>query len=247
MGMARGWIEGRTYFYYSYSSPPFSLSHELSMGLPGKAEATRPANKHRESCPLTHHASTSTKRENCLFGLLLLGSSLLVGALLADTNKTGIGPRLAESTVSTTLDRLGEVALLDLAETGGNSLLDAKSGTDGLGGLAGLLVLGGVGSLDLVGLAGEDDQASLVGLEALDVGGEALLGEVLTAGIDGNTDGGGIELGNASSLNGEKKSQSTIPLVFFHFLNPRTLSSARVKPRPRRVRRLYLTVLKRTG
>ena len=74
--------------------------------------------------------------------------------------------------------------------------LDLVTGSNGVG----ALVLGGVLGLDLVGLAGEDDQASLVGLEALDIGGEALLGEVLATGIDGDTDGGSVKLGDTGSL-----------------------------------------------
>ena len=74
---------------------------------------------------------------------------------------------------------------------------DARLGGDLLGGA---VLLGAVAGLGLVALAGEDDQAGLVGLEALDVGGEGLLGQVLAAAIDGDTDGGGILTGNASSL-----------------------------------------------
>jgi hypothetical protein len=67
-------------------------------------------------------------------------------------------------------------------------------------GLGRLLVLGGIGLLGLVGLAGENDKAGLVLLQALDVGGEALLREVLAAGIDRDTDGASIVLGDAGSL-----------------------------------------------
>lgn len=111
-----------------------------------------------------------------------------------------------------------------------------------MGGLGALLVLGGILGLDLVGLAGEDDQASLVGLEALDIGGEALLREILTAGIDGNTDGGSVKLGDTSSLTEMLEMAPDLLETIF-----RTLSSAMVKPRPRRVRRLYLTVLQKKG
>lgn len=53
-------------------------------------------------------------------------------------------------------------------------------------------------------LAGEDDQALLVGLETGDVGGEGLLAEVLAAEIDGDTDGGGHETGDAGLLQGHR-------------------------------------------
>ena len=138
------------------------------------------------------------KTRRLFLGLLLLG--LLLGTLLPDTDVTGIGSGLAEGLVRTTLDVLGEVVLGDLGEAGGDRSLDTESGGNGLDGLGGVLVLGGVGLLGLVGLAGEEDEAVLVGLQALDIGGEALLGEVLAAGINGDTDGGGKELGDAGSL-----------------------------------------------
>jgi len=56
--------------------------------------------------------------------------------------------------------------------------------------LGGLDVFGrGVTLLRRLGLAGEEDEAGVVGLQALDVGGEGLLGEVLSAGVDCDTDG----------------------------------------------------------
>lgn len=112
----------------------------------------------------------------------------------------GIGSGLAEGLVGTALDVLGEVALGDLGEARSKRGTKTESGGNGLDGLAGLLVLGGVGLFDLVGLAGEDDQAGLVGLEALDIGGKGLLGEVGTAGVDGNADGGSIKLGDTGGL-----------------------------------------------
>ena len=61
----------------------------------------------------------------------------------------------------------------------------------------------GNGSAEILGLsalAGEDDQALLVGLETGDIGGEGLLAEVLTAVVDGDTDGGGVETRDAGLL-----------------------------------------------
>lgn len=78
------------------------------------------------------------------------------------------------------------------------SLMAWSVGGDGHGGgdEVGLLDLAGVhlglALLGVVGLAGEDDEALLVGLEAGNVGGERLLGKVLAAVVDGNTDGGGV-------------------------------------------------------
>jgi len=57
-----------------------------------------------------------------------------------------------------------------------------------------------VALLGRLGLAWEKDQASLVCLETLDVGGEGLFGEVLSAGIDRDTDGGRQLAWDASGL-----------------------------------------------
>lgn len=109
-----------------------------------------------------------------------------------------MGAGKAELAEGTALDRCGHVALLDLGDTGG--LGDGE----GVGDEGDLLKLAGVGLglalLGVVALAGEDDQALLVGLEALDVGGEGLLTDVLATGVDGNADGGGKALGDASLL-----------------------------------------------
>lgn len=159
-----------------------------------KRDQTRPAKR----TPGTFLSATSNPKTSLFLGSLGLG--LLPHTLLPDTHQAGVGPRLPEGLVGTALDVLGQGALGDLAEAGGDGLGNAEGGGDVLCGLAGLLVLRGVGLLGLVGLAGEDNQAGLVGLEALDVGREGLLGEVLAAGIDGDADGGGVELGNASGL-----------------------------------------------
>lgn len=66
--------------------------------------------------------------------------------------------------------------------------------------LGGLDVLGGgVTLLGLAVAAGEEDEALPVLLEALDVGLEALLGEVLAARVDGDTDGTGELAGDTGS------------------------------------------------
>lgn len=51
------------------------------------------------------------------------------------------------------------------------------------------LILGCVAVLWGLGVAGEEDEALLVGLQALDVGGEGLLGQVGAARVDGDSDG----------------------------------------------------------
>ena len=160
-----------------------------------KRDQTRPAKR----TPGNFLSVATDPLETHLFlGLLLVG--LVPRALLPGTLVTGVGPRLAELLVGAALDVLGQLALGNLAEAGSNGLLDAERGADGLCGLGGLLVLGGIGLLGLVGLAGENDEAGLVLLQALDVGSKGLLGEVVAAGIDGDTDGASVELGNAGGL-----------------------------------------------
>ena len=67
--------------------------------------------------------------------------------------------------------------------------------------LGGLGVLSGsLAGLGRLALAGEEDEAALVGLQALDVGLEGLLGEVLAAWVDADTDGWGKLAGDASFL-----------------------------------------------
>ena len=61
-------------------------------------------------------------------------------------------------------------------------------GADLAGGID--FVLGGVALLGLLGLAGEEHKALLVLLQTLDIGLERLLGQVLSAWVDGNADSG---------------------------------------------------------
>lgn len=211
-----------------------------------------------------------SKHQIPLFASLFLGSLGL--SLVPDTLLTGtLVPRVASGNaqlrVSTTLNRFGHLALLDLLEGdvgGGNG----EGGGDG-GDLAQLGDVGlGVTLLGGVGLAGQQDQALLVGLETSDVGGEALLAEVLAAVINGDTDGGSQGSGNASLLwlivrkkNSDVSCQRTpVPLFvcfFFQsenrpdfvsdrFIRVHTFSSMSVKPRPVRTLRLYLMVGHRT-
>lgn len=93
----------------------------------------------------------------------------------------------------------GDVALADLLEgdVGGGNREDSGDG----GSLLDLGDVGlGVALLGGVGPAGEEDQSLLVGLEAGDVGGQGLLREVLSAGVDGDADGGSEGLGDTSFL-----------------------------------------------
>lgn len=106
---------------------------------------------------------------------------------------------MAEGDVGAALDGGGHFTLLDLLEgdVGGGD------GEDG-GNVGGLVDLGEVGLgvtlLGGVGLAGKQDQALLVGLEAGDVDGQGLLGQVLATEVDGDTDRGSQGTGNTSLL-----------------------------------------------
>lgn len=109
---------------------------------------------------------------SCLFlGLLLVG--LLPHTLLPLALVAGVGPGLAQLAVGA-LVRLGDVRLADLGDTN-----RGDDGDDG-GDLVGCLV----GNLGLLALLGHDNELGLVGLEALDVAGERLLGKVAAAAID---------------------------------------------------------------
>lgn len=132
--------------------------------------------------------------------LFLVGLSLgcVLGTLLPLAKQSLVASCQAQLGVGTTLNSLGGFALLDLVDT----LLDVDDGQGGGEERDGLLdtdVLA-VTSLGLTSLAGEDDEALLVGLEAGDVGGERLLADVLAAGVDGNTDSGSEQLGDTSGL-----------------------------------------------
>jgi hypothetical protein len=137
-----------------------------------------------------------------LFASLFLGRLGLGGiphTLLAGTLVAGVGPSNTESSVSTGLDVGRHIALLDLLDGDvgrGNregsgeerSLLELRD--VGLG----VTLLGGVRS------AGKKDQSLLVSLEAGDVGGKGLLAKVLSAEIDGDSDGGSESLGDTGLL-----------------------------------------------
>lgn len=136
--------------------------------------------------------------------LFVLGSlrlGLVPGPLLPLAGVALVGALLAELAEGTTLDGSGHVGLLDLCD----ALVDTDDGEGGTGGGDALgggleLLLRGVTLLGLVALLGEQNQAGGVGLEALDVGSERFLGQVLTAGINGDTDGGGVLAGDTGSL-----------------------------------------------
>lgn len=140
-------------------------------------------------------------RASSLFVLGSLRLGLVLGPLLPLARVALVGALGTELAESTTLDGGGQVGLLDL----GDGLVDADEGESGAGGRNALgggleVLLGGVALLGLVALLGEQNQAGGVSLEALDVGGERLLGQVLAAGIDGDTNGRGVLAGDTGSL-----------------------------------------------
>lgn len=82
----------------------------------------------------------------------------------------------------------------DSGDGNGGLLLEGEEGTSELDSVLEVLV-GGLG-----GVLGEDNELLLVGLQASNVGIEGLLRAVLAAVVDGNTDGEGLALADASEL-----------------------------------------------
>lgn len=151
---------------------------------------------------IRHLLNHATAFANSLFLLSISLLSLGLGALLTDTDKAGLGAGITELPVGVLLAIVvTNSTLLEL-----DNVLDGQSSggaaNNVLSGLGGLDVLGG--SITLLGLAvaaGEEDEALPVLLETLNVGLEALLGKVLTAGVDRDTDGAGKLAGNTGGCN----------------------------------------------
>lgn len=128
-----------------------------------------------------------------------LGLGLVPSTLVAGTLVSGVASGNAKLRVGTTLNTGGDLALADLGDTLGD-VGDGQGSGDG-GDLVQLGDVGlGVTLLGGVGLAGQEDEALLVGLEAGHVGGEALLAQVLAAEVDGDADGGSQGLGDTGLL-----------------------------------------------
>lgn len=179
--------------------------------------------------------------------LFLRGSSLVslvLRPLLTRTSVSLLAPRVSELSVSTTLNGSWDVALLDLGNGNGGSVGECGLGALGVLLLGGRdLLLGGVTSLGLASLSWEKDEAGAVSLKALDVQGKGLDGEVLAAGVNGDTDGACKLAWDGGLL--EYKSDIWFSPVS-RLRCKITFSSSREKPRPARTRRLYLTVGQRT-
>ena len=122
------------------------------------------------------------------------------------------------------------------AEVSGVTLSGAVGGEGSLGSVD--LVSGRVELLELAALAGEENQAGLVVVEAGDVGNQRFLGVVGAAVVDGDTDSASELLRDAGFLY-TSKSCCSMP-IGPSVIN--TFNSARENPRPARTRRLYLMV-----
>ena len=160
----------------------------LSFPVPIHDHVLPQRHAYKESLPIRLHQLLM----NRLFLLLRLLVGLGLGALLALADQAGLGASVAELAVGV----LGGWVVADLALLDDNLVVDRESLVGVLDAtivadlLASLdLLLGGVASLWRLGLAWEEHQALLVGLQALDIGLEGLLGEVLAAWVNGDTDG----------------------------------------------------------
>lgn len=183
---------------------------------------------------IRHGKETNHHSVDSLFLLGIGLISLSLRTLLTDTDKAGLGAGVTELPVSVLLALVvANGTLLEL-----DDVLDGESSggaaDDLLGVLGGLDVLGGC--VTLLGLAvatGEEDEALPVLLEALDVGLEALLGKVLAAGVDRDTDGAG-------ELAGDTGGCERVSRAVRDFSNSGSVpfNSTREKPRPARTRRL---------
>lgn len=132
--------------------------------------------------------------------LFLVGLSLglLPSALLPLALLSLVGSLEAELGVGATLDGLGHVVLADLVDTLGGGL-NGQSGGNGRDGVLDVGLLA-VTRLGLATLAGEENELLLVGLEAGDVKGKALLAQVGATVVDRDTDGRSKLLGDTGSL-----------------------------------------------
>lgn len=122
----------------------------------------------------------------------------------------GLGAGVTETAVGGLLT-LGKGVALDLGDGSLESGVDDGEGgvdllDETLTSLGSLDVLGGgVELLELTALAGEEDQASLVVLQAGDVVDQRLLGVVGAAVVDGDADGASELLGDTGLLKVAKK------------------------------------------
>lgn len=136
---------------------------------------------------------------------LVLLLSLGLGPLLALALVACLGSLLTKRSVGV-LGALGQAAGGDLAD--GSADVVVVDNGENMGGLGGGLAvedglgvgLAGVTLLDLAGAAREDNKTADVLLQTLNVDGQRLLGKVLAAAIDADTDSLGVLASNTGSL-----------------------------------------------
>jgi hypothetical protein len=133
------------------------------------------------------------KSPTCLFLLLGLGVSGVLGSLGSDSGVSLGGSGHSEGSVCVLLLGLGR----DGSGLGLGSLLDNGEGSRGGEDLDGGLGLVG---LTLLELSGEDNQLGLVLLESQNVGLKTLNGSVLSSVVNGNTNGSSVVSGDTGSL-----------------------------------------------
>lgn len=166
----------------------------------------------REATRVSKHSRRKTHRRRKGQRRTLLGLALALGA---DADEAGVGAGEAEGAERVELLLLGRDGAGLLEDRGalgdGERLLDRA--VDAVGVLVGV---GRVAGLDLARLAREDDEARLVGLEALDVELERLLGLVAAAVVDGDADREGLLGADAGLLElglGEAAARTELAVV----------------------------------
>lgn len=143
--------------------------------------------------------------------LVLLGSVLLVLAADAVAEEASGGVVLLQEGIGVGLGLVGgdlAGSLLGLAGSLGVDILVLDGGL--------LLLLGSLTLGNLLVVDGEEHELGGVGLEALDVGLEGLLGDILAASIDGDADGGsvaGVNAGTSELLSGEASTKALLGVV----------------------------------
>ena len=199
-----------------FSNPPFAdhwdqVDRSPRFGTSGSRNQPSPVQSSRCICTTSNRAPLHSAfcllpaTQHRLFLLALRLLRLGLGPLLPHADESRLAPDLPELLVRAALDVLRHLALFDLRE----AVLEAEAGVDGQDGGEALdavlvraldVVLAAVEVFVLAGAAGEEDQARAVGLEAGDVEGERLFGQVLAARVEGDADCGGQFAGDAGFL-----------------------------------------------
>jgi hypothetical protein len=161
----------------------------------------------------THTWSISSTHYECSTNLSSFLLSLITGTLLTGTESASCGTGITQLLESV------ELLLFRLDGTGfltSNNLLNGKNGTLKL---RNTRDIGGITVLGLTGLAGEDDQLSLVGLKTLNVKLKRFLRLVAATVVNGDTDGQGNLARDTSLLYVEKLEQTQKRLIVWFFIS----------------------------